>query len=327
MDSDTATLASTSCIIRICLAASCLQPCIFVSHHPKTTPNWIDYALLIALSLIFGSSFIFTSISVRDIPPLTVVTLRLGIALILLCVFVFYSRAKLPAPGRIWIYIIASALFGNAIPFSLISWGQVTVEAGLTAIFMAVMPLATIFLAQFFTDDEKLNRWKIASVLCGLAGVIILMGPAELGTIGDDTIRQLAILSAAVCYAINAIITRKLVTLPRLPMVTALLLSSTALMLPICLMIDQPWQVSYTLPAINSVLVLAAGPTAFATWLILVIIDRQGASFLSQINFILPLVAVALGSYFLAERLPVNAYIALGVILLAIALSRRGEQK
>ena len=296
-------------------------------HHSKTTPNWIDYALLTGLSLIFGSSFIFTAISVQDIPPLTVVTLRLGVALLMLYSVALFTRQKLPAAGRIWIYIIASALFGNAIPFSLISWGQVTVEAGLTAIFMAIMPLATIFLAQYFTEDERLNRWKIASVLCGLAGVIILMGPAALGTIGDDTIRQLAIFSAAICYAINAIITRQLVSLPRIPMVTALLLTSTALMLPICLIIDQPWQIAYSVPAINSVLFLAAGPTAIATWIILLIIDRQGASFLSQINFMVPLVGVALGSYFLAERLPVNAYIALSVILLAITLSRRGEQK
>ena len=296
-------------------------------HQLKTTPNWIDYSLLTGLSLIFGSSFIFTAISLRDIPPFTVVTLRLGIALLLLCTIALFTKQKLPAAGRIWIYIVASALLGNAIPFSLISWGQVTVEAGLTAIFMAIMPLATIFLAQYFTDDEKLNRWKIASVLCGLAGVIILMGPAALGTIGDDTIRQLAIFFAAICYAMNAIVTRKLVSLPRLPMVTALLLSSTAMMLPISLLIDQPWQVQYSLPALNAVLLLAAGPTALATWLILLIIDRQGASFLSQINFMVPLVGVALGSYFLAERLPVNAYIALAVILLAIALSRHGEQK
>ena len=296
------------------------------TNHFKN-PTGVDYGLLIGLSIIFGSSFIFTGLSVRDIPPFTVVTLRLGIALVILFSLMTLSKQQLPAPGRIWIFIISSAIFGNALPFSLISWGQVTVESGLTAIFMAVMPLATIFLAQFFTNDEKLNAWKIASVLCGLAGVVILMGPAALGALGDDTFRQLAILSAAVCYAINAIITRQLVSLPRLPMLAALMLSSTALMLPLCLLIDQPWQVTFTTPATISILVLATGPTAFATWLILVIIDRQGASFLSQINFMVPLVGVALGSIFLMERLPVNAYVALGVILMALSLSRIGGKQ
>lgn len=288
------------------------------------SPTWADYGLLIGLSLIFGSSFIFTGISVRDVPPLTVVTLRLGIALIILYTMMVLSNQRLPAPGRIWLFIVTAAIFGNALPFSLITWGQVTVEAGLTAIFMAVMPLATIFLAQFFTSDERLNGWKITSVLCGLAGVIILMGPSALTAIGDDTVRQAAILIAAICYAINAIITRKLVSLPRLPMLSALMLSSTALMLPLCLLIDQPWQLSYTAPSLSSIFILAAGPTAFATWLILIIIDRQGASFLSQINFMVPLVGVAFGSIFLLERLPVNAYIALCVILIALALSKFG---
>lgn len=291
------------------------------------SPTWLDYGLLVGLSIIFGSSFIFTGISVRDIPPLTVVTLRLGVALVILYSMMRLSRQRLPAPGRIWIFIIAAALFGNALPFSLITWGQVTVEAGLTAIFMAVMPLATIFLAQFFTNDEKLNGWKIASVLCGLAGVVILMGPAALGAIGDDTIRQLAILIAAICYAINAIITRKLVAIPRLPMLSALMLASSCLMLPLCLLIDQPWGLLFPAPALASIFILAAGATAFATWLILIIIDRQGASFLSQINFMVPLVGVTLGTIFLAERLPVNAYIALGVILVAIALSRIGSKR
>lgn len=298
-----------------------------VSNNYFKSPSWVDYGLLFGLSLIFGSSFIFTGISVRDIPPFTVVTLRLGIALIILYSMMVLSKQRLPGPGKIWIFITASAVFGNALPFSLISWGQVTVEAGLTAIFMAVMPLATIFLAQFFTNDERLNRWKIASVLCGLAGVIILMGPSALSAIGDDTIRQVAILSAAICYAINAIITRKLVSLPRLPMLSALMLSSTVLMLPLCLLVDQPWQLSFTAPSMSSIFILAAGATAFATWLILIIIDRQGASFLSQINFMVPLFGVAFGSIFLLERLPVNAYVALGVILIALALSRLGGRK
>lgn len=297
-------------------------------HKIETqSPTWVDYSLLTGLALIFASSFVFTDISVRDIPPFTVVTLRLGIAAIILYALMIFSKQRLPAAGGIWVYILASAAFGNAIPFSLISWGQVEVEAGLTAIFMAVMPLATIVLAQFFTDNEKLNGWKISSVLCGLTGVIILMGPAALGAIGDDTLRQLAILCAAICYAINAIITRQLTAMARLPMLSALMLCATAMLLPLSLIIDQPWQlVDFTWPAVTSVLLLAAGPTAFATWIILIIIDRQGASFLSQINFMVPVFGVLFGSVFLSEVLPVNAYIALVVILFAIALSRKGSQ-
>ena len=97
-----------------------------------------------------------------------------------------------------WLYIVLSAATGNAIPFVLISWGQVKVEAGLTAIFMAVMPLATIVIANLFTDDEKLNRWKFAGVICGVAGIVVLIGPAALSQVGENTLRQLAILRPCV---------------------------------------------------------------------------------------------------------------------------------
>lgn len=232
---------------------------------------------------------------------------------------------KLPAPGAVWIYIFLSGLFGNALPFSLVSWGQVKVDAGLAAIFMAVMPLATILLAQIFTDDERINRWKMAGVLLGFAGIVVLMGKDSFTTLGDEVQRQFAILLAAICYALNAIITRKLTSLPKYSMVTALMVAASVLMVPASLLLDQPWTVTVHADSIVAVLVLAVGSTAVATLLILVIIDRCGATFLSQINFMVPLFGVMFGALLLSERLSVNAYIALIIILAALALSRRGQ--
>ncbi len=292
------------------------------SRHPSIT----DYALLTGLAVIFGSSFIFTGISVSDIPPLTVVWLRLAFALLMLYPILLYRRLKLPKWSPVWLFIAASALAGNVIPFSLITWGQTRVDAGLTAIFMAIMPLATIVLAHVFTTDEKLNRWKVIGVCCGILGIVVLIGPAALKGVGDNLPHQFAILAAAVCYAINAIITRKLVALPKVPMIVALILCATIILTPFCLLLDQPWSIQYSARASLSILALAAGPTAFATWLILVIIDRQGASFLSQINFMVPLFGVFFAAVFLHEVLSVNAWIALLTILLALALSRQGSR-
>lgn len=292
------------------------------SHHASVT----DYALLTGLAVIFGSSFIFTGISVSDIPPLTVVWLRLAFALLMLYPILLHRRLQLPKWSPVWLFITASALAGNVIPFTLISWGQTRVDAGLTAIFMAIMPLATIVLAHIFTTDEKLNRWKVIGVCCGILGIVVLIGPAALKGVGDNLTHQIAILAAAVCYAINAIITRKLVALPKVPMIVALILCATIILTPFCLLLDQPWSIQYSARASLSILALAAGPTAFATWLILVIIDRQGASFLSQINFMVPLFGVFFAAVFLHEVLSVNAWIALLIILLALGLSRQGSR-
>ena len=286
-----------------------------------------DYVLLTSLAAIFGLSFIFTTISVREIPPVTVAAARLFVALLIVYPVMRIAGQNLPAPGKIWIYIFLSGMFGNALPFALVSWGQVKVDASLAAIFMAVMPLATILLAHIMTSDEKFNRYKLAGVTLGFTGIVILMGIDSLSSLGDESLRQFAILCAAVCYAVNAIITRKLTSIPRYSMVAALTIAASILLVPASVFIDHPWNLSVSTTAVVSILALAAVSTVLATILLLMIIDRCGATFMSQINFMVPLFGVLFGTLLLGERPAANAYIALIVILMALALSRYGQNK
>ncbi len=288
--------------------------------------GWVDYGLLALLSLIFGASFLFTSVAVESVAPLTVAASRLLLGALLIYPLMLLNGQSLPAFGRIWLFIGISAFFGNALPFALISWGQVKVDAGLTAIFMAVMPLITVLLAHAVTSDEKMNRYKLVGVLFGLAGVIVLIGWNQLGQLGDNMLRQYAIALAAFCYAINAIATKQLTGIPRLSMIFALLFAASVMLVPIALIIEQPWRSLPDQSALVSILCLAIGPTAFATLLILVIIDRRGASFLSQINFLVPICGIVLAGIFLDETLPARAWLALAVILTGIALSRLGNR-
>ena len=272
-------------------------------------------------------SFIFTNISVLEIPPLTVTAGRVVIALLILYPIMRLQKQQLPSVGKIWIYIFLSSLLGNALPFALISWGQIKVDASLAAIFMAVMPLATIVLAQFMTDDERINRWKMIAVLLGFLGVVVLMGFDSLSGLGDETLRQLAILTAAICYALNAIVTRKLTSLPKYSMATALMIAACILILPFSLVLDQPWKLTPDTNSIAALVASAIGSTAIATLLILLIIDRSGATFLSQINFMVPLFGVLFGSLLLSEELTANAYISLAIIITALFLSRIGANR
>ena len=282
---------------------------------------------MIGLSAIFGLSFTLTNISVAELPPLTVVAARLFLAFLILYPLMRFYKTRMPAIGTIWWPLFASGFFGNALPFGLISWGQVRVEAGLTAIFMAAMPLATLVLAHLFTSDEKLDRYKFTGVIFGLIGVMVLMGWNNLSQLGDQTLRQLAILAGALCYAVNAIITKKITHLPKWSAMTALMFASSIMMVPVSLAFEQPWTFQPSADALLALLALAIGPTAMATVLILIIIERQGASFLSQINFMVPVFGMFFGVVFLSEILPANAYIALVIILSGIALSRYGSSR
>ncbi len=290
-----------------------------------TAPGIADYALLTFLALIFGSSFMFTNISVSQIPPLTVAASRLALACIVVIPIMWLKGQSLSFSINTWCWIALAALLGNAIPFALISWGQVRVDAGLTSIFMAVMPLTTLLLAHFLTADEKLNRYRLIGVFFGMLGVAVLFGWDSLSTLGDQTLRQLAILLATVCYALNSIITKRLTALPRYATIVAILLCGAIQLVPLSLLLEQPWTLSPDRSVWWSLIALAIGPTALATLIILIIIDRRGASYLSQINFLVPVFGVLLATVFLHESLPANGYLALLIIFIGLAISRRGN--
>ena len=284
--------------------------------------RWTDYALLISLSAMFGASFLLIKISIVEIPTLTLVAARLVIAAVILWVAMKLAGQQLPRGMKIWMWIIVSAIFGNVLPWWLITWGQVKVDAGLTAILMATMPLATLLLAHVFTDDEKLNIWKMLGVMFGIAGVVVLIGYDQLTTLGDDTIRQYAIALAAICYGVNAIVTKQLIGHPRRAMAASLMIVSLIMVAPLAIIVDQPWAIAPSLGVIIAVVLLGVFPSAFGTLMIFALVARQGASFLSQINFLVPVFGVLWSYLFLSEQLSANAFFALILILMGVALAR-----
>ncbi len=285
-------------------------------------PGFTDYFLLISLSAMFGASFLFIKISVAEIPVYTLVALRLLIAALILWVTMKMVGQRFPRGWHIWLWIVVAALFGNILPWLLITWGQEKVDVGLTAILMATMPLATVLLAHVFTRDEKLNIWKLLGVVLGIVGVVVLIGYDKLASLGEDTIRQYAIATAATCYGVNAIVTKQLVGYPRRAMAAALMLVSLAATAPLALLFDKPWTIDPSLDATISVLLLGVFPSALGTLMIFAIVARQGASFLSQINFLVPVFGVVWGWLFLSEYLAPNAFLALAIILIGVAIAR-----
>ena len=284
--------------------------------------RWTDYVLLISLSAMFGASFLLIKISIVEIPTLTLVAARLVIAAVILWIAMKMARQQFPRGLKIWMWIIVSAIFGNVLPWWLITWGQVKVDAGLTAILMATMPLATLLLAHVFTDDEKLNIWKMLGVMFGIAGVVVLIGYDQLTTLGDDTIRQYAIALAAICYGVNAIVTKQLIGHPRRAMAASLMIVSLIMVAPLAIIVDQPWAIAPSLGVTIAVVLLGVFPSAFGTLMIFALVARQGASFLSQINFLVPVFGVLWSYLFLSEQLSANAFFALILILVGVALAR-----
>jgi drug/metabolite transporter (DMT)-like permease len=275
--------------------------------------------MLLALTVLWGSAFLFTKLAVESIPPSLVVIGRLAVATALLVPLALLIARRIPWEGRLWLFLVAIALFGNALPFSLITWGQEYVDSGLAGILMAVMPLATLSLAHFLVPGERLTAYRIGGFVLGFSGVVVLMGPAALLRLGDEggqLLPMLAVLGGAVCYAVSAILARLRPTSDALSSAAATTFVATLMIVPFVAGAD-PASVAAEAPVIPllSVVILGVFSTAVAAILYFRLVKVAGPSFVSQLNYLIPLWAVGVGVVFLDEHQEPRHLLALALIL------------
>ncbi|WP_417480999.1 DMT family transporter [Maricaulis sp.] len=288
-------------------------------HHPTLR----DWALLLVLTLLWGSAYAFIKHAVLSFSPAALIFVRISVAAALLTMWTYARGHRLPPLNdKRWLWFAALGLFGNTLPFFLISWGQQTIDSALTGILVATMPLTTIALAHVFVPGEQMNARRLAGFLLGFAGVVVLLGPVALrGLGGAGLVAQLAVLGAAVCYGINAVLARLLPdTSPSLSG-AGMLIMGAVLALPFGV-----WDLAHMQPAPVSawmnVLWLALGPTALASGLLMQIARTAGPSFLATVNYMTPIAAVATG-LLIGETVGWNALLALAIILAGVWLARK----
>ncbi|MDH6296061.1 drug/metabolite transporter (DMT)-like permease [Agrobacterium fabrum] len=192
-----------------------------------------EWAMLIALSLLWGGSFFFIGVAVKELPPVTIVTLRVSLAAMALLVVCRIMGLRLPREWTVWRAFFGMGLLNNIIPFCLIVWGQTHIASGLASILNATTPLFTVIVAHFLTADEKMTGNKLAGVLIGFAGVATMIGPTAFG--GSSGLwGQIAILGAAISYSFAGIFGRrfKAMGVPPLMTATGQISSSTLMLIP-----------------------------------------------------------------------------------------------
>lgn len=298
-----------------------LTPLTPLQHRSMT-----DWALLLALVAMWGSSFMFNRIAVASLPPWTVVAGRIGFAAVVLVVIVHALGKRLPAPGRAWLPFVVIAVIGNVIPFYLITWGQQVVESALAGILMAVMPLATLVLAHFLVEGDRMTRHRAAGFAIGFAGVVLLLGPAALTGMGGEALRivsQLAVLGGALCYALQSVLTRLIIKGDILVAAAATMIVASLIVVPLALWLEQPWLLAPRGGSVAAVAWLGMGPTALATILYFMLIRSAGPTFMSLVNYLSPGVALLLGLWVMGETPSATAYFGLALILTGIAVTRR----
>lgn len=285
-----------------------------------------DWGQLLTLTVLWGSAFLFTKIAVGAIPPQLVVAGRLTIASLLLVPLALALRRRLPPDVRLWSYLLLIALFGNLLPFLLITWGQKFIDSGLTGILFAITPLATLSMSHYLIPGERMTHFRIGGFLFGFAGVVALMGPEALVVLVDgtgDLIPMLAVVGGATCYAISAILARLRPPSDTVSSAAATTLLAALVIAPFVLVAGGTEVAPRpSILELMSVAVLGVFCTALAAILYFRLVTSVGPAFVSQINYLLPLWAVFVGVLFLDEILATNHFLALGLILGGILLTQ-----
>ncbi|MFI5013414.1 MAG: DMT family transporter [Hyphomicrobiales bacterium] len=281
--------------------------------------NPIEWAMLIALSVLWGGSFFFTGVAVRELPPLTIVVLRVGVAAVILNVVIRMMGLAMPRQGRVWAAFFGMGLLNNAVPFTLFVWGQTHIASGLASILNATTPLFTVVVAHLSTPDEKMTGNRLLGVLLGFVGVAVMIG--RLDDLGADTLAELGCLAAALSYAFAGVYGRRFKRLGIAPMATATgqVTASAAMLLPVALLAEHPWTLPVpSLPACAAILGIAAFSTALAYVLYFRILATAGATNLLLVTFLIPVSAIILGTLVLRE--PLVGTQLLGMALIGLGL-------
>jgi drug/metabolite transporter (DMT)-like permease len=278
-----------------------------------------NFLILLILGLIWGASFLFIKVAVATIPPLSVAFGRTALAAVLLYLVLRSRGLTMPGWGPVWGTFLLMGFFNGAVPYTLITWAEIHIDSGLAAILNALMPLFTVLLAHVFTGDERLTWTKVVGIVLGFLGVLTLIGPAVLKGLGKDVVAQLAVMAAALCYAIAIIYGRRLKEVTPLVSATGQLFCAAFLTLPMSLLFDAPWALAPSFISLGALTCLSLLGTALAYLLYYYLLPRIGSTNLSLVTYLIPITGVFWGALLLGERLHWSAFLALGLILAGIS--------
>ncbi len=287
-----------------------------------------EWGLLIILSVLWGGSFFFVGVAVREATPLTIVWVRVSLAAIILLAVVRSKKETIPSAPGVWGAFFIMGALNNLIPFSLIVWGQTHIESGLASILNATTPIFSVVLAHFLTREERLTGNRATGVLIGWFGVVVLIGIDSLQGFGAAVWGQLAVLGAALSYACAAIFGRRFKRLSPLVVATGMLCASAVMMSPLALIAEQPWHLSPGRATLTALFGLAVLSTSLAYIIYFRILAVAGATNILLVTFLIPISAILLGYLVLGERLGWNAFVGMGLVFIGlIAIDGRLTQR
>src|SRR5438874_7551353 len=285
----------------------------------------LDWLILSALVVAWGSSFAMTKVAVTRLDAAWVMALRLSVAGLVLAAVVVLSKRQLPWDMKLWGWFAWLGLIRHAAPFFLITWGTHYVTSGLSGVLMGAVPIFVIVLAHFFLPDEPLTPVKTAGFILGFIGLMIVLGPEKLLHLsagGMSLGGEIAIIAGCMCYAVHGLFARRIPFRGPLEQATAVCLMGGVMGVIFAVIVAPSGLAGAPSSAYFAVLGLGLLPTAIATLLMYRLVRDAGVTFIAYSNYLVPVYALIFGAVTLGEELTWNVGAGLAFILAGIAVSR-----
>lgn len=278
--------------------------------------------VLLALAAVWGASFLFIKIGVAEMPPLTLVALRLLVGTSILLVVLYARGLRLPTQTRSWVDLFVVGITGLVLPYWLITWGEQHIASNMASILNATVPLFSVLLTYVWTRDEQWNGLKLGGVVTGFVGVVIAVRIGSMSTTAASMQGEIAVLVAAFFYAVAGLYGRRAFRgMPALVPAAGQLLSGTIIVTPLAYYwygIPDPLP---SMTAISAVVALGVLGTSVAYIMLYWLMERIGATRTSMVTYLLPPFALVYGAIFLNEEITFNALLGLGLVIMGILLA------
>jgi drug/metabolite transporter (DMT)-like permease len=278
-----------------------------------------ELALLLLLATLWGASYSFIKLGVATIPPITLIAWRTLIAGVLLLLVMRWRGVTMPTNAETWRRFAVQACLNSVIPWTLIAWGERSVDAGLATILNSAAPIFTFLFTVLVTRHETTTPRKLFGVIAGMAGICLIVGVKALDQVGQELWAEVAIVAATICYACGAIFSRGFKGLDPMAPAAGSLLCGTAMLIPLSLVFEQPWTSAPSPSSISALLGLAVFSTAAAFAIYFRLIQTLGSVGTTAQAYLRVPIGVAVSVVFLGEHLAPTAWIGLACVVAGVA--------
>ncbi|MEM7171178.1 MAG: EamA family transporter [Pseudomonadota bacterium] len=298
-----------------------IAPC----RPSRPEPIWKEYALLLLLALMWGSSYALIKLALETIPPVTLIAGRVSIAALFLLSIMTWQKVSLPRDRNTWRQLLVQSFLGASGAWTVLAWGQQSVESSLASVLNSTSPIFVFFLTLLFTRHEPVNLRRFSGACLGLLGVVLIVGVDALKGLGQQVVAQLAVILGAVLYGGAAIYGRRFGHLPPVVTATGTLLWASLCLIPLSIALEQPWTLRPSLSSIAAAVTLSLLCTGIGFLIYFRLVRTLGSLGVASQAYLRAGIGVLLGTFVLGESITPTVGLGIAIALLGVILiNRRG---